>query len=756
MVRRGRIEDDRLLLGKGRYTADNLPEGCLHAGFLRSPYAHAKLTRLSVDAAKAMPGVAAIFTAADLGPLRTGGKIALKRTDGADAPFTPRQVLIDGIARHVGEPVAIVIAATQAQAQDAIEAIEAEYDELPAIVDPRDALASNAAPIWGEAPDNIAFIWRHGAVGEVDAYLKSAAHVIRLRCPITRVSAAPMEGRAVLAVPAGERLEAIAATQSPFGWRDSVAAALGVAKETIHLRAEDVGGGFGLKAEATREEVATCWAARKLGKPVRWIADRAESLVADDHGRDVDAETALALDVEGNFLAFHVDYIVDIGAYVSGRSTGPINNIGGIAGVYRTKAIAAEVRGVFTHSVPTVPYRGAGRPDATYVLERTIDLAAAKLGIDPFELRRRNLVQPAAMPYRTPFLFEYDSGDFPAVMETARGFADIAGFAARKAASAKNGKLRGIGFCNPIEVAGGPFTKPGSDGSRIEIDAQGRAHIFTGAMSVGQGLETVWQDMLMDRMGIAADKIVYRQGDTDLMANGKGSGGSGGLSVSGASVALAMDKAIEDGKKRAAEKLEAALADIEFGDGVFRIVGTDRVARWAEIAGPEGLKADVHFQPPAVTFPNGCHVCEVEVDPETGAVEVVSYAAVEDIGNVMNRQIAEGQIHGGVAQGLGQALIEEVVHDPATGQVLTGSFMDYAMPRATDMPMIQIATHAVPTKVNALGAKGVGEAGTVGALTAVINAACSALAPLGVTHIDMPLTPYRVWAAIQAAKSKAA
>jgi carbon-monoxide dehydrogenase large subunit len=338
-------------------------------------------------------------------------------------------------------------------------------------------------------------------------------------------------------------------------------------------------------------------------------------------------------------------------------------------------------------------------------------------------------------------------------METARGFADLAGFAARKAASEKNGKLRGIGYCNPIEVAGGPFTKPGADGARIEIDAQGRAHIFTGAMSVGQGLETVWQDMLIDRMGIAADKIVYRQGDTDLMANGKGSGGSGGLSVSGASVALAMDKAIEDGKKRAAEKLEAALADIEFGDGVFRIAGTDRVASWAEIAGPEGLKADVHFQPPAVTFPNGCHVCEVEVDPETGAVVVVSYAAVEDIGNVMNRQIAEGQIHGGVAQGLGQALIEEVVHDSATGQVLTGSFMDYAMPRATDMPMIRIETHAVPTKVNALGAKGVGEAGTVGALTAVVNAACSALAPLGVKHIDMPLTPYRVWAAIRAAKA---
>jgi aerobic carbon-monoxide dehydrogenase large subunit len=754
MARRGRIEDDRLLLGQGRYTADTVPEGCLHAAFLRSPHAHAKLTRLSTDAAKVLPGIVAIYTAADLGPnVRIGGKIALKRTGGADAPFTPRQVLIGETSRHVGEPVAIVVAQSHAQALDAIEAIEAEFDELPAIVDPNDAIVPGAAAIWAEAPDNVAFLWRHGAADEVAEYVKTAAHVVRLHCPVSRVSAAPMEGRAVLAIPAGERLEAIAATQSPFGWRDSVAAALGITKESVHLRAEDVGGGFGLKSDATREEVATCWAARKLGRPVRWISDRAEALVCDDHGRDVDAQATLALDKDGKFLAFRVDYIVDIGAYVSGRSTGPINNIGGIAGVYATKAIAAEVRGVFTHSVPTVPYRGAGRPDATYVLERTIDLAAAQLGFDPIELRRRNLVPASAMPYRTPFLFEYDSGDFPAVMDTARDFADIVGFPSRRSASEAKGKLRGLGICNPIEVAGGPFTKPGADDTRIEIDAAGRAHIFTGAMSVGQGLETVWQDMLAERMGIGPEAIVYRQGDTDLMASGKGSGGSGGLSVSGASVALAMEAAIEEGRKRAADRLEAAVADIEFGDGVFRIAGTDRVASWSEVAGPEGLKAAVHFQPPAVTFPNGCHVCEVEVDPQTGAVEVVTYAAVEDIGHVMNFQLAEGQIHGGVAQGLGQALIEEVVHDPATGQILTGSFMDYAMPRASDMPPIRIKTHAVPTKVNTLGAKGVGEAGTVGALSAVVNAVCAALAPLGVRHIDMPLTPYRVWAAIQAAKN---
>lgn len=749
----GRIEDARLLRGAGRYTADRIPSGCLHAVFARSPYAHARIGRIDTARARAIPGVAGVFVGTDIGAAPgVGNPSPLIRADGSPAPVTPRTILAMGTVRHAGEPVALVVARDPAAASDAIDALDIDYAEMPALATIAAALAPGAAPLWDEAPDNIAYRWRHGAHDDVAKALATAAHVVRLRAPVSRVSAAPLEPRAILAEFRDGRFEVLAATQTPFALRDGLAKALGVEPARVHVLAEDVGGAFGLKADVCREDAAVCWAARALGAPVRWISDRTEALVADDHGRDVEIDVALALDAEGKFLALDVRYAVNVGAYVSTRSGGPITNIGGIAGVYATKAIAADIKGVFTHTVPTAPYRGAGRPDATYAIERAIDVAATKLGVDPLDLRRRNLVPVSAMPYRTPFLFEYDCGDFPANVDAAEKLAGLAGFQARRAEAATRGKLRGLGVCNPIEVAGGPYGKVGPDVARLDVTADGTFAVRTGAMSVGQGLETAWSDMIAARLGVDAGVVAYRQGDTDLLATGRGSGGSAGLCVSGAAVALAADAAIEKGRERAAEILEAAMADIEFAAGDFRVVGTDKRASWAEIAGAAGLTVEAKFQPPRVTFPNGCHICEVEVDPETGKVDVIAYSAVEDIGRVLNAQLAHGQIHGGIAQGLGQALLESVVHDPATGQVLTGSFMDYAMPRADDMPALAVHLREVPTDANALGAKGVGEAGTVGALSAVVNAVCDALRPLGVVHIDMPLTPHRVWAAIRAAR----
>jgi carbon-monoxide dehydrogenase large subunit len=435
-----------------------------------------------------------------------------------------------------------------------------------------------------------------------------------------------------------------------------------------------------------------------------------------------------------------------------------------VAGVYRTPVIAAEVCGVFTNMIPTAPYRGAGRPDATYLIERLIDVAARETGVDPVELRRRNLIPAEAMPFKTGLIFEYDCGDFRANMDAAASRADVAGFPARRAEAAKRGRLRGLGVCNPIEVAGGPFNRVLPDNARVVVSTDGTVHLYTGAMSVGQGLETAFAQIVSTRLGVPIERIFYHQGDTDNLATARGSGGSSGLCVSGSAVALAVDQTIEEGRRRAADHLETAAADIEFADGSFVVAGTDRRLSLVEVArlavaeanlpqSEQGLSGKAVFQPPNVTFPNGCHICEVEVDPETGAVAVISYVSVEDIGNVVNPMLVHGQIHGGVAQGMGQALCERIVHDPDSAQLLTGSFMDYAMPRASDIPPITIEMRSVPTRVNTLGAKGVGEAGTVGAIAATMNAICDALAPLGIKHLDMPATPERIWAAIQAAKS---
>lgn len=763
-----RREDVRLVSGAGLFAADARPPGLCHLVFVRSPHAAARIERIDRQAARAMPGVVGVFTAEDLaadGPTEIPAAVDMKRPDGSKAPSTPRPLLSQGAVRHLGEPVAMVVATSPVAALDAAEQVAVDYDPLPAVTDARAALGSGAPAVWAEAPDNIAFHWKHGAHDAVAKAIAGAAHVTRLDYSISRVSAAPMEPRVTVAEPGADgRITVHASTQNPYQIRDGLTKLFNHPADRLRVVATDVGGSFGMKAGLSREDALVFWAARRLGRPVRWQCDRSEAFLCDDQARDVHFQAALALDAEGTFLAVQARYDVNIGAYLSGRSMGPITNVGGIAGVYRTPLIAVDVYGVLTNLIPTSPYRGAGRPDATYVIERLIDVAAREMGIDPVALRRRNLIPADAMPFQTGLIFKYDCGDFRANMDAAARRADTAGFAARRAEAAKRGRLRGLGVCNPIEVAGGPFNKVLPDNARLVVRADGSVHLYTGAMSVGQGLETSFAQIVSARLGIPVEQFFYHQGDTDNLANARGSGGSSGLCVSGSAVALAVDATIDAGRKLAADHLETAVADIEFAAGRFTVAGTDRAASLVEVArlaaeaapdlpqSEQGLNGKANFQPPNVTFPNGCHICEVEVDPETGTVEVIGYVSIEDIGDVVNPMLVHGQIHGGVAQGMGQALMERIVNDPGSAQLLTGSFMDYAIPRATDIPPITIEMRSVPTNVNTLGAKGVGEAGTVGAIAATMNAICDALAPLGVRHLDMPATPERVWAAIQAAR----
>jgi aerobic carbon-monoxide dehydrogenase large subunit len=759
-----RREDERLVQGKGLFTSDLRPEGLSHAVFVRSPHGHARILGIDIAAAKSMPGVLAVFTAADLdadGVPSIASMVDYKRPDGTPPPATPRPLLSKGVARHLGEPVAMVVAATRIQAVEAAEAVTVDYDPLPAVTMCREALAPGAPSVWAEAPDNIGFLWRKGDSAAVKAAIAAAHHVTRLDYTLSRVGAVPLEPRVTQARPLAQgRMEVHSSTQNPYQLREGLAKLFGQPADSVHVLAGDVGGSFGMKAGVFREDALVYWAAKRLRQPVRWAADRSEAFIADDQARDVAFSATLALDKAGTFQALEVRYDINVGAYLSRRSTGSITNMGGIAGVYRTPLIAAEAYGVFTNTVPTSPYRGAGRPDATYVIERLIDVAAVELGMDPMEIRRRNLIPAQAMPFKTGFIFEYDCGDFGANMDAAARRADIAGFPARRAAAVKRGKLRGLGVCNPVEAAGGPYGTPLPDRARLLAQADGKVHLYTGAMSVGQGLETVMVQMTAAKLGIPVDRIVYHQGNTDELASGRGSGGSSGLCVSGSAVSLTVDETIAAGRKIAADHFEVAPETVDFKDGTFTVTGTNRFLPLAEVAklaaagnGAGGLTASAVFQPTKVTFPNGCHVCEVEIDPETGAVEVVGYVAVEDIGPVLNPLLAQGQIHGGVAQGIGQALCERIVYDSESAQLLTGSFTDYAMPRADDIPNIVIETREVPTKVNVLGVKGVGEAGCIGALSATMNAVCDALAPLGVKHLDMPATPDRVWAAIQAAKN---
>jgi aerobic carbon-monoxide dehydrogenase large subunit len=762
-----RREDVRLLTGRGNYAADAAPAGMAVATFLRSPHAHASIRSIDVSAARGVAGVIAVYTQADLTDVAPiPGGIGFPRPDGGPAPKTDRALLARERVRFLGEPVALVIAETRGAGLEAAEAVVVEYAALPVVTEPAAAMASGAPAVWDEVADNIGFLWKRGDADGADAALAGSAHVTTLDFAVSRVTANSMEPRGAWAcIAADGRMEVHASHQSPFALRNGMANSnFQIPPTDIRVLPGDVGGSFGMKSGVHLESVLVAWAARRLGRPVRWISDRTEGFLTDEQAREMLITASLGLDADGKFTALKLRWNVNLGAYVSGRSGWGVGNIGGIAGVYLIPFIAAQVCGVLTHTVPTAAYRGAGRPEATYAIERLIDVAARELRISPYELRRRNLIPPSAMPYKTALTFTYDCGEFEGNMQAATALAEFDDFEGRRAAAARQGKLRGIGLCNCIEVAGGPFLRPAKDLAELRLAEDGTLVLRSGSMSVGQGLETTMTQLVADRFGVAIEQVTWEGGDTDLLASGKGNGGSGALCIGGSAVTLAVDKVIDRARRIAAELLEAAVVDVELSGGRFTIAGTDRSVSLLEVAraahDPEhippgeegGLVESGEFTPTAVTFPNGTHICEVEIDAETGVTEIVRYSAVEELGRVLNPMIVAGQIHGGVVQGVGQALGEVITHDPHSGQMLSASFMDYQMPRADEYPEFRLMTREVPTAVNPLGAKGVGEAGTVGALGAAMNAINDALAPLGIRHFDMPATPGRVWAAIRAAR----
>jgi carbon-monoxide dehydrogenase large subunit len=762
-----RREDVRLLTGKGNYASDPHQPGMLQAVLVRSHHAHATIGGIDARAARAMPGVVAVFTGADLTDVAPiPGGIGFPRPDGSPAPKTDRPLLAADRVRFVGEPVAVVLAETVGAGKDAAEAVMVDYRELPLVTDAIAAMGPGAPAVWDDVPDNIGFLWKRGDAPATDEALRSAAHVARLQFTVSRVTASTMEPRAVWAEVGGDgRIMMHAAHQSPYNLRNGMANGnFNIPPTEIRVLAADVGGSFGMKSGVQAEYALVAWAARKVRRPVRWVSDRTEGFLTDEQAREMRITVELGLDAAARFTALRLRWDVNLGAYVTGRSGWPVGNIGGTAGVYHIPTMYAESCGILTNTVPTAAYRGAGRPEATYTIERIIDIAACELGITPYELRRRNLIPPDAMPYKTALTFTYDCGEFEGNMQKAAELAELDGFAARRADAEARGRMRGIGLCNCIEVAGGPFLRPAKDQATLRLTEDGTLTLRSGSMSVGQGLETAFCQLVADRFGVPLDHVRYEAGDTDLLSGGKGNGGSGALCIGGSAVTVAVDNVIEKARRIAAELLEAAEVDVTFDAGRFTIAGTDRSVDLAAVAraahdpahiapGEEGgLVESGEFTPTAVTFPNGTHICEVEIDPDTGVTEVVRYSAVEELGHVLNPMLVAGQTHGGVAQGVGQAMAEQIVHDPQSGQMLTASFMDYQMPRADDLPDIRMTTREVPTKVNPLGAKGVGEAGTVGAMAAAMNAVNDALAPLGIRHFDMPATPNRVWSAIAAAR----
>jgi carbon-monoxide dehydrogenase large subunit len=767
-----RLEDPRLLQGLGRYSDDASLARQAYAAVVRSPHAHARIRALDVSSARKAPGVLAVFTGADLaadglGNLPTDS--TRKRRDGTPAFTTPRPALARERVRHVGDPVALVVAETPEQAADAAERFAVDYEPLTVVAATADATRAGAPAVWDEAPDNVAFVWEAGNRDAVARAFEGAAHVTRLPFVVTRVAAAPLEPRSAV----GEydrrtgRYTLHTGVQMPHGVRTLLAEQIfRVPQSHLRVVAGDVGGSFGMRNGVYPELVLVLWAAKRLGRPVKWTSDRREGFVSDEHGRDNVTTAELALDASGKFLALRVAITLNIGAYLTPRSAGSgTNNVGGVAGVYTTPAIHVQTTGVYTNMTPTGPYRGAGRPEATYAIERVIDVAARELGVDPTELRMRNLIPSSAMPFKTGLVFTYDCGDFARGMEMALELADRPGFARRREEARRRGRLRGLGIANPVEVAGGPYTSVNPDTAELRINPDGSVSLFAGSTSMGQGNETAFAQIVSDRLGVPPERIHVFWGDSDALGAGRGNGGSGALTVGGSAVARATEKVIERGRRIAARMLEAAPEDIVLRDGRFTVAGTDRDVTFASVArtayqprqlpsGMEpGFSETAAFTPPAVTFPNGSHVCEVEIDEETGAVRIARYTVVDDVGRMVNPMLVKGQIHGGVVQGLGQGLFERLTYEPASGQLLTGSFMDYPMPRADDVPFFEVDSHEVPTAVNPLGAKGVGEAGTVGALAALLNAVNDALAPLGVRHLDMPVTPERVWRAIQEAKN---
>lgn len=766
-----RFEDPRLLRGGGQYTDDLNRPGQARGYVLRSPHAHARIKGIDLEAARAAPGVLAIFThddwvADDLGVLPSLAPmlLPLKRPDGSPIYEPYRPPLAADAVRFVGDPVAFVVAETVAQARDAAELIDVDYEDLPAVIQTADALAADAPVVWPDLGDNVSFRQTMGDLEAVDAIFASAAHVVSMDLPISRLAQNPMEPRAALGEydPYADRYTLWTGTQGPHDNRNLLAQhTLKIPISKLRLVSPDMGGGFGLRGGLFPEMPLVVWAARKIGRPVKWNGDRSEHFLVDDHGRDSQPTADLALSEDGNFLAIRVKSVAALGAYCS--FFGPLptfGNMGAIVGVYKTGAAAADVTAVFTNTCPIGPYRGAGRPESIYICEMLVEKAAADLGFDRVDLRRRNMIAPEEMPYQTGLQYKYDCGRFEENMDKALAAADYAGFEARRQASAAQGKLRGFGITNAIEQSAGL----GDEGAEIRFDAEGSVTLTVGTLSHGQGHETVFRQVLCDTLGVEFEQVRFVQGDTDAVSYGHGTYGSRSSGLGGGVINLASQRIIEQGKTIAGHHFETAADDIDFDDGTFSVAGTDKSITIGEVAGlahnffgspgglESGLSASATFRHPGPTFPNGCHCCELEIDPETGTTVLLNWVVVDDVGTVMNPMLLEGQIQGGVAQGAGQILLEAIAWDE-DGQLVTGSFMDYTMPRADDLPNIAVSSSPTITKTNPLGIKGAGEAGTVGGMACTMIALLDALRPAGVTELAMPATPNTVWQALQAAKA---
>ena len=765
-----RTEDPRLLRGRGRFTDDiSLPRQA-YAWVLRSPHAHAVVRTIDAAPARDAPGVLAVLTSADaeiaaLGPFVA--KDGLVNRDGSTPPAPPHPMLARDRVRYVGQPVALVVAETAAQAEDAGTLIAVAYEPLPAVTDAVAALAPGAVQLWEEAPGNLAIDWAVGERAATEAAFAAARHTARIEVVDNRVLGAPIEPLAAVGEydPARGRYTLYAPSQGVHGFRRIIAReVLGVPEAALRFVTPDTGGGFGVREAPKLEFALVLVAARRLGRPVKWSGSRADTMVADHHGRDQRAHAALALDARGRFLAVKVEVTANIGSFAArgGRNVPTVGYAAAITGVYDIPAYYVGVRGAFTNTVHTDSYRGAGRPESIYVLERLIDRAAADLGLAPAELRRRNLVPAAAMPYTTATGERYDSGDFGRILARGLAAADLDGLAARRADAEARGRRRGLGVALYLKINGGVPDEM----AEIRFEVGGEVAVVIGTQSNGQGHETTFAQIVADRLGVAFERIRVVQGDTDLVPYGQGTGGSSGMAVGGSAVVEAAAKIVETGTRFASHLMEAAEADISFADGRFTVSGTDRSVTIAEVAEAAytpgaitaalgfGLAERALYLARARTYPNGCHVCEVEVDTETGRVALARYLVIDDLGVVLNPLLAEAQIHGGVVQGIGQALWEDCAYDPDSGQLLAGSFMDYAMPRAADLPFLEIAfEEGAPCATNPLGVKGAGEAGTTGARPAVVSAVVDALGPLGVRHLDMPLTAERVWRAMRAARA---
>ncbi|MEM6926262.1 MAG: xanthine dehydrogenase family protein molybdopterin-binding subunit [Myxococcota bacterium] len=773
-----RKEDERFITGKGRYTDDIVLPGQTYAVFVRSPLAHAKVNGIDSSRASGMPGVLGVFTGADLEQDSVGGVPCgwqITNKDGSTMVEPPHPALVQGNARHVGDIVAMVVAETKQAAKEAAATIVVDYEELPVVANLEQAIAGTNK-VWDDAPTNVCFDWHLGEKDPVDAAFANAAHIVEIELVNQRVIPNAMEPRAANGHfdPATDMTTLYTTSQNPHLIRLLLGAfVLSIPEHKLRVVAPDVGGGFGSKIFHYAEEILVTWASRKLHVPVKWTAERSESFASDAHGRDHITKARLALDAEGKFLALHEDTAANMGAYLSTFAPAVPTWLHGtlMAGCYTTPAIYVEVKAYFTNTCAVDAYRGAGRPEATYILERLVDKAAQQLGMDRIEIRRKNFIRD--FPYATPVALEYDTGDYDACLDQALAAADWDGFDARRAEAQSRGKLRGIGISTYVEACGiAPSALVGALGARaglyesstIRVHPTGSVTVFTGTHSHGQGHETTFAQIVADAFGIDMANVIIDHGDTSNSAFGMGTYGSRSLAVGGSAIAKACGKIVDKGKKIAAHLLEASTDDIEFEGGEFKVTGTEKSVGFGDVALTAyvphnypieelepGLEESAFYDPKNFTFPGGCHIVELEIDPETGMVELQQVVVADDIGTVINPMIVDGQIHGGLAQGIGQALYEGCQYDDQ-GQLVTGSYMNYTMPRAADFPNFTTGLHITPCTHNPLGSKGVGEVGSIGVPPAVINAVIDALGPMGVTDMTMPATPHRIWQAIRAAQ----